>query len=557
MQTQPCPDTPVSGASRERVTGLILTLFLLTIFASVLRTGYRDIKGGNHPLQLITVQKILEPELYPNDAFVEQTAFAYASPFWYAVAYASSIVDLRLLLFILFVANRVLYAYAFYLIARVFFPSSPFAPVGALTFFAFAPTSLLGEGEPFRDSAEQTGLAIAVILLTLVAFTQHQYLRAALLLGVAMNLNLMYAIFAIVYLGACLLMIGVYRRSWKQVSATLLLSSVIGLPALRLVLHSSSHPIGDETAVWQTMELLFPFHFYPNASPPNKHLIFLALLLLTIIVCIRMCRRTANRPTWQSLRVWSVVALGFYLLGWAAPYLFRSLPLTMLQPLRGNDIWFLVAGAVLSGGVSIALHRRVIQTQQKFVTAGLLAVGLIHGAAEQAERVRRTGYWHGIPYTASNKIAAWAKRNTSREVVFLIPVSPTDDWMHFRHLSQSNIFTHWKDGSACSYAPWYCEEWLNRLYLLGLAEVAGIDPKTYRIGSWVHKGRNFIQLFRRVDEQVSQALVERITQKGYRVDYWVLPEHKPTTFPVVYRVDGWKVVRVIPKEGSFSGLPRR
>jgi hypothetical protein len=51
--------------------------------------------------------------------------------------------------------------------------------------------------------------------------------------------------------------------------------------------------------------------------------------------------------------------------------------------------------------------------------------------------------------------------------------------------------------------------------------------------------------------------VERITQKGYRVDYWVLPEHKPTTFPVVYRVDGWKVVRVIPKEGSFSGLPRR
>jgi hypothetical protein len=58
----------------------------------------------------------------------------------------------------------------------------------------------------------------------------------------------------------------------------------------------------------------------------------------------------------------------------------------------------------------------------------------------------------------------------------------------------------------------------------------------------------------REDQPLTQAHVEHVAQR-YRIDYWVLPEHKRTTFPVVYRTDGWKVVRVIPKGGIATERP--
>jgi|GEM_PF-263237 len=58
----------------------------------------------------------------------------------------------------------------------------------------------------------------------------------------------------------------------------------------------------------------------------------------------------------------------------------------------------------------------------------------------------------------------------------------------------------------------------------------------------------------REDQPLTQAHVEHVARR-YRIDYWVLPEHKRTTFPVVYRTDGWKVVRVIPKGGIATERP--
>jgi tRNA(fMet)-specific endonuclease VapC len=58
----------------------------------------------------------------------------------------------------------------------------------------------------------------------------------------------------------------------------------------------------------------------------------------------------------------------------------------------------------------------------------------------------------------------------------------------------------------------------------------------------------------RENQPLTQAHVEHVARR-YRIDYWVLPEHKRTTFPVVYRTDGWKVVRVIPKGGIATERP--
>jgi hypothetical protein len=549
LARMPCPI--VSGRVRM---GWLLAILALAVISSMLCTGYRDIKGANHPFQLIIVQKIHNPDLYTTDAFVESTVFAYASLLWYGVAYMSYYLDIHFLLFSLFVLNRVLYAVAFYIIGCLFFPNSRIAPVGALTFFAFSPTSIIGSGHPIRDYAEQTGLAVACALLLLIAFVQRRYMLVAMLLGAVINLNLMYGIFAICYLFTSLVFVDAHRRDWGRILASVVVGVVIGLPALALVLFSASQPVTNETAVWQTAELVFPSHFFPNAESVKDHAVFLSVVFISIVVCRRKCSTEMNPLPWKNLMVWSWLALVFYFLYWAVPYLLQSLAMLQVHPIRGHDPWFLIGGAVLCGSLLTSLQRAFGGEREKFAIGGLVALSLINGVISHTERVRETGNWLGIPYTVSDKIAVWAKQNTPQETVFLIPVAHVDDWSHFRHLSQRGIFAHWKDGSAWPYAPWFAEEWLNRLYLLGLAEVAGIDPKTYRVGKWVHLGRGFVQLYREVDQHLTQAHVERVARR-YRIDYWVLPEHKRTTFPVVYRTDGWKVVRVIPKGGIATERP--
>jgi hypothetical protein len=79
----------------------IFALFAWFMIASCLITGYRHIYGMNHPYQLVSVQKLNDPTLYPNDPFAE-TAYDYASLFWYVVAWLSRIADLSLVLFMFF-----------------------------------------------------------------------------------------------------------------------------------------------------------------------------------------------------------------------------------------------------------------------------------------------------------------------------------------------------------------------------------------------------------------------------------------------------------------------
>jgi hypothetical protein len=69
---------------KEQPTGFskatIVALFLWFTIISLLITGYQHLYGGNHAYQLVLVQKLNDPTLYPNDPFAD-TVFHYASPF--------------------------------------------------------------------------------------------------------------------------------------------------------------------------------------------------------------------------------------------------------------------------------------------------------------------------------------------------------------------------------------------------------------------------------------------------------------------------------------------
>jgi hypothetical protein len=81
--------------------GALVAWILLLSVVSLLISGYRDVYGANHAFQLLLVQKINDPTLYPGDPMAE-TIFSFASLFWYGVAWLARLFDLSAVLFVLF-----------------------------------------------------------------------------------------------------------------------------------------------------------------------------------------------------------------------------------------------------------------------------------------------------------------------------------------------------------------------------------------------------------------------------------------------------------------------
>lgn len=597
-----------STSVRNRAGIVLPFMFLLIVFCLML--GYKDIYGANHALQLVLVQKFNNPALYPNDIFVEETAFAYASALWYLVAWLSRFVDLHVLLGGIYILSRVLLLVGAGWLARSWFGESRVAMLAGMAFIAAAPAPLIGAGHPIKDYAEQTTLAVGLVLMGFAAFLNRRPFLTAVLMGLAISMNLMYAFFGLVYLGASWVLAPEYRKAWRQWLAASPLLILAGLPGIWLTLRSGTQPLNDLRPVWQVAELQFPHHFFPLLWHPLLQALTLGLMGLSWW----LARSTASAVPENRvhLQIWAVVGFGWYVLTWLTPYVLHSFTLLRLHPIRGHDLWLLTAGVFFAGAAAAWIANRPAQSVGQAVVqfavltialmwnripflklsgaaqlalliaisgllgaglwrlwsvlrergrpspnlaglALLVAVGLLFGRSLSwhYKRVTQTGNWLGIPKPTCLPLAEWAKGATSPEDVFLIPVAPEEEWQQFRYIAQRNVFVQWKDGTSWPYAPWYAEDWLQRMRLLGLMEVARLDEANYRLGEWTHVRDTYAdELYRHVNE-------ERVLQiaQQFRIDYWITHKDTPTRLPVVYQSGEWKVVRVSLSKNRLSGRP--
>lgn len=76
----------VVNAPRKLLRWAYLILIGWATLVSVLITGYMGDQGFTHNFSLILVHRLNDAELYPNDPFAE-TAYSYASVYWYIVAW--------------------------------------------------------------------------------------------------------------------------------------------------------------------------------------------------------------------------------------------------------------------------------------------------------------------------------------------------------------------------------------------------------------------------------------------------------------------------------------
>ena len=570
-----------------------IALFLWFTIISLLITGYQHLYGGNHAYQLVLVQKLNDPTLYPNDPFAD-TVYHYASAFWYVIAWLSRFADLSAVLFVFFLLNKPLFLLAGFRLARTFFPDSRYAPVVGMAMMATFPQLLFGGGY-VTDYTQQSSLSIATMLLALDAFLNKRWLSFAVWFGLAVNLNLMFSIFGATYVGVSWLIH--LRRSYSadllvRTVASILGGLIVGAPGIYLVRRATTHAEYDAPSVWQACELSYPYHYYPQLWEIPKQLLAL-LLVVGVIVAVYRFRNAS--PVGFHVAAWTGVAIGWYLVGWLNPLLLHSLPLLHLQPVRALVLWqlgsmvFLISfllrllensgyklNAVYSylcgmlivtitfinhfpysrlfvgvAVVSVAVcevTRRILQYRGVNLGAVFAVIFVVlfvslHAAGHAARSVLRgKSIFSSVQHPAS-QVAEWARSATPKEAVFLIPIHDEGGWQRFRHLSQRNVFTQRKDGTAWSYAPWFADDWLERLRALGFFEVLAIDEKSFRIGSWIRiwsaDEKNFILAYDKVDDDRVEAL-----RRQYRIDYWITRANVKTRFPKVYEHEGWKVLKV-------------
>ena len=568
---------------------MTFVLFVWFMIASCLITGYRHIYGINHPYQLVLVQKLNDPTLYPNDPFAE-TVYDYSSPFWYIVAWFSRIVDLSIVLFVFFFLNKFLFLLAGFRLGRTFFPNSKYAPVVGLVVMATFPELFFGNGYPTRDT-NQTSLCIGTLFLAMDAFLNRNWRSFVVWIGISINLNLMFTIYGFTYLGASWLIHfrNIYSKEPFKPLIAIAAGILIGAPCFYLTLRASTRKEYDPTTVWQACELSYGYHFYPQLWEIPQQL---AALLLGITVVFLVYRFRDASPVQMHLVAWTGVAVGWYLVAWGNIVLFHSLPLLHLHPVRGLTLWQLASTIFLATFVvhyaqdidltsrkwllwvyaalltfvvfvdKIFIH--ILSIAPIFLSVVVSEIGrrfLLHrGLSSGATLLTLTltsvvslsapGVLLGALITMNQgffsfqlppiRLAEWARQNTPREAVFLIPLQMGDGsgWSHFRHVSQRNLFTQQKDGSAWTYAPWFAEEWLSRLKALGYYEFAGLDEKSYTIGSWIYK-RKYKKFYDTIDDRKIDQL-----KKQYRIDYWITRATVKSRFPRVYEHEGWQVLKV-------------
>ncbi len=546
---------------------------LIFFISSLLITGY-VIYSSNQSLQIPLVYKLNDPALYPNDPFGDTLPY-YASMLWRVIALLVRAISLEPLLLTLFLAERLFVIYAAGKLAQTFAPKSQLACVGAMALFALVIDPILGSGTIVAPYFEQTGLSIPLILLATASFYNQRPILTAVWLGVAFNLNSMYGVYAITYLGAVFLLDSTYRQAWKKWLLCFGLFLLIASPAIFLTLSAFGRNAADNNLWLIASQVRFPYHLFPLTWDKAAFGRFGILIFLVTAVLHQNRRKMAQ--LFKHGAIWAGVSLLWLLYAFVAAYIAKSPSMLVMHPGRGTDLWYCFAAIALVSvfavqleqargwqkrSLSVAIFSASILIWNPFIGPYILVVCLIiltlkpvwyyllgngspnrialllalwvflvgvqnfHSRLSEAKSLQGALMYRPTP--SIEQVADWTKANTSQDAVFLVDLA----WDEFRSLTKRPVFVTWKDGSAILWDRSYVQAWAERLKEIGLdITQKGLTEKTARkkLGSLYKKLQ---------DEDVSQI------KSRFPINYWVVPATKTSRFPTVFENKSYKVLEV-------------
>ena len=546
-----------------------LWFYLLVFYiCSLFVTGFR-IYLSNNSFQIPLVHILNDPTLFPNDPLVATLPY-YASMLWRFVAFGARFFPIEKLLVTLFLLERLLVIYAAGRLARTFMPGSKLAAIGAMAMFALAPKPILGNGIIVESMFEQTGLAIAFLMLAFSSFYRSHFISSAIWLALGFTVNSMYGTYALTYLIPVFLMDRSYWSKWKKWVPAGVLFLTISAPTIILTV-SAFGVSSSDTNLWVlASQIRFPHHLYPLDWRMSKFIKF-ALLAFLIIALLYQYRKT-SKQLFRHGMIWTTVSIGWLFYAFLAAYAFKWPSMLVMHPARATDLWYCVGGITL-----ISLFAKKItedESKSRFLLVPFLAsiflwltieanvvlllfLGLIAltwnplwkyfflegsqnrlalivtvlitmlAGTSTMKRLKSDGNAFMISTDKHiREIAEWARDSTNLRTTFLI----NPYWDEFRGLSKRSAFVKWRDGSAILWYRSYVTEWASRL------KAIGFDITKAKVTGWLDQSK-LNNCYAELNDEKVQKL-----QEQYSIDYWVVALEHTSSFPIAFENHFYKVL---------------
>jgi hypothetical protein len=548
---------------------------LIFFFCSLLQTGYA-VYVQNQALQIPLVHFLNNPSLYPNDPFGATLPY-YSSTLWYGVALLHRFIPLEPVLLTLFLFERILLIYAAGRLAQAFAPQSKLAVVGAMALLALAISPIIGSGTVVEDYFEQTGFSIPFFLLATASFYKQRPLPCAIWLAIGFNLNSMYGVYAITYLGAAFLLDSTYRRAWKKWMLFFGLFLLLASPAIYLTAAAFGREAVDKQLWLAASKFRFAHHLYPLAWGKENFLRFSILIVFLITILYQNRQRVGKLFKYSA--IWAGVCVLWVLYAFVAAYIAKSPSMIVMHPGRATDLWYCLAGIALISGCAVQLEASRGKAKwllaalvfgssfliwYQFVGTYIIAVCLIAltfrpvwyyildtnrvallltlvvflmGFKSFRSRISQTGSFDAAlirrPSSSMEEVINWTSANTPLEAQFLVELISDPSlpgWEEFRGLAKRPVFVTWKDGSAILWDRPYVQAWAERLNALGF------DITKEESTNAKNKLENLYKNLR--DEDIKRL------QSRFIINYWIVPADHPSAFPVAFQNQSYKVLKL-------------
>ncbi len=184
----PIKDKTIRFLSRDGVIGLLLlAIFLLT-------NGYIYGWDDQH-LEIPLLKSIINPDLYPDDYYIQGLKGNFISYLYPLLARIISIKQIPAAFFFLFLVSRYVLFFFIYRLWRLISGRQLDAVLCTLMIM------LLGRVDEFlyRTFSHQE-FALAIIMIGIYYFYKERHILAAMILGAAANFHILYSLFPFVYL---------------------------------------------------------------------------------------------------------------------------------------------------------------------------------------------------------------------------------------------------------------------------------------------------------------------------------------------------------------------
>jgi hypothetical protein len=354
---------------------------------------------------------------------------------------------------------------------------------------------------------------------------------------------------------------------------------VLASPGIVLTL-SAFGRIATDNQLWiVASQVRFPHHLYPLTWTKRDFSKFSVLVFL--LVAFLYQNRHKMEKLFRNGVIWTGVSLLWLLYAFVAAYIAKLPSMLVMHPARGTDLWYCFAGVALVSvcavqveesrgrarrifftavfGISILIWNLVLglcivaacfialalrpmwyyilaQGSSKRLALLLTILVVVLGGWSFERRLSKTRSVEAalirIPSDSVAQIADWASANTSMNAQFLVDPTFSSDWEQFRGLAKRSVFVTWKDGSAILWDRSYVQAWAERINALGLdITQEGLDHEK-AVGK-------FNQLYEKLQDKDIKRL-----QSRFVINYWVVPRKHPSTFPVAFQNQSYKVLNL-------------